>query len=272
MPCLRTSKRLLSLLPIAALAIASLSSVACTSASDDQAAGADDDLTSGIATGTYLVDERPFGSYYAARLTLGARKTFEAEIVSSSGETSLLAGTYDILPARPNNPQSPVKSDKPTLYLMADSGAAAPTFEFDKLPGGALRLYHSARHASFTMKKDASWRPPTTSSKVIACTGASVNAKLTLDQAQNRRGTLTITRKALATHHDPPSASVPMTRTEGGGVPGYVYFEGMKGEQDYYVNMNEADFERGSGTVALSLNWAQNGEEIGVSLRCAFAR
>lgn len=148
-----------------------LMATGCSEGEDGAAAGAEDDLTSGVAAGTYVVDARPFGSLYASRLTFSAGRHFEAEIMSSSGVTSLLAGTYDVLPARPNNPQSPVKSDKPTLMLRSDSGAPAPSFEFDALPGGGLRLHYSARQVSFTMKKDPSWRPQPTSTKVLTCTG-----------------------------------------------------------------------------------------------------
>src|SRR6478752_8839062 len=99
-----------SLLILAALAIASLAT-GC-SGTDSGTAVADDDLTSALGTGTYVVDSRPFGSYYAARVTLSAGKKYEAEMVSSSGDKSIVGGSYDILPARPNNPQSPVLSDK----------------------------------------------------------------------------------------------------------------------------------------------------------------
>jgi hypothetical protein len=260
----------LSLLCCAAV-LASLSAVACSgSTADVPAAEGDQDLTSALGTGTYLVDSKPFFDYYASRITLLAGKKFEAEIVSSRGDTTLLAGSYDILPARANNPQSPVKSDKPTLYLTSDSGAAPQAFEFDRLPDGSLKLYHSARSASFTMKKDPSWKPAPTDGKSITCTGPTVNAAITIDQAQGRRGTLKLTRKAGADRHDPPSVSVPITQTEGGGVPEYIYFEGSKGEQDFYVNMIKKDFERGSGDVKLFLRWAEGGQEFSIGANCAF--
>ena len=264
----------LSLLSIVALALASIGPVAACghASSDGNTAVGDDNLTSGIEPGTYVVESRPFGSTYASRITIAAGKKFEAEIVSSSGDTSVLAGSYQILAAQPNNPQSPVLSDKPTLVLESDSGDASIDFELDKLPGGELRLYESARQVSFTVKMDPRWRPQPTNSKVIACTGNTVNATLTLDQAQNRRGTLAITRKSAAGRDDPPSATLPVTQTEGGGVPGYVYFEGSKGEQDYYFNMHEDDLQRGSGSVAANLTWAQGGEEWSVGVSCAFAR
>jgi hypothetical protein len=259
-----------ALVLMVALGISPLA-VAC-SGTEGGGVVSEDDLTSGVATGTYLVESTPWSGYYASRLTLSAGKKYEAEMVSSSGEKSLIAGSYDILSARPNNPQSHVASDKPTLYLSQDSGGANVSFEYDKLPDGRLKLYHSARGVSFTVKKDPSWQPQPTNTKVIACTGPAVDAKLTLDQAQNQRGTLTITRKPSADRHDPPSATVSMIKVAGSQVPGYVYFEGSKGEQDYYVNMNEADFKRGTGSVTLHLNWAEGGQEFGVGTTCAFAR
>jgi hypothetical protein len=259
-----------ALLLMVALGVSSLG-VACSGTDSAGIVGSEDDLTSGVGTGTYLVESAPWGGYYASRLTFSAGKKYEAEMVSSSGDKSLIAGSYDILPARPNNPQSPVQSDKPTLYLSSDSGGANVTFEFDKLPEGRLKLYHSARSVSFTVKKDPSWHAEATNAKVIACTGPAVNVKQTLDQAQNQRGTLTITRKASADRHDPPAATVPMIKVAGSEVPGYVYFEGSKGEQDYYVNMSKTDFERGTGSVTMHMNWAEGGQERGVGTTCAFA-
>jgi hypothetical protein len=256
-------------LVITALAISSLA--AGCSAPDDDTTVAVDALTSGIGPGTYLVESRPFGSSYTSRITFGAGTTYEAEMVSSAGQKSILAGRYDVLPARPNDPQSPVLSDKPTLIMSSDSGAAPVAFEFDAQSDGRLKLYHSGRRVSFTVKRDPSWRAEPTNTKVIACTGQTVDAKLTLDQAQNRRGTLVITRKAAAGRHDPPSATVPMTKNENPQVRDRVYFEGSKGEQDYYVNLKKVDFERRAGNVPLNLRWAEGGQEWSLGVTCAFA-
>ncbi len=222
-----------------------------------------------VVTVLYLIPRSAvFGAILIAALLAG--KKYEAEIVSSRGETTLLAGSYDVQPARANNPQSPVKSDKPTLYLTSDTGAAPQAFEFDKLADSGLKLYHSARSASFAMRKDPTWKPAPTDAKSISCTGPTVNAVITIDQAQGRRGSLKLTRKASADRHDPPSVTVPVTQTEGGGVPEYIYFEGSKGEQDYYVNMIKKDFERGSGEVKLFLRWAEGGQEFSIGATCAF--
>jgi hypothetical protein len=262
--------RLSKLVVMVALGLSTFA-VACSGSDSGGSAVGEDDLTSGVTVGTYVVDSPPlFGGYYTSRLTLSAGKKFEAEMVSD-GATTLIAGSYDILPARPNNPQSPVLSDKPTLYLSGNSGNV--TFELDKLPDGGLKLYHSVRSVSFTVKKDPSWQPQPTNAKVINCTGPAVNAKITLDQAQGKRGTLTITRKAAAGgRSDPPNATVSIIKVAGSEVPGYVYFEGSKGEQDYYVNMNQDDFERGTGPIKLHLQWAEGGEQFDVGATCAFTR
>ena len=261
----------LILLAGAATVFALTAGCAADSSQDESsAAGSEDALTASLGTGTFVVDDKPWFDYYASRITLKAGKKYEAEIVSSSGETTLLAGSYSILAARPNNPDSPVQSDKPTLYLSSDTGAAPQTFEFDKLPDGSLKLYHSARRTSFTMKKDPNYQPAPTNVKTIACTGNAVNATITIDQAQGRRGTLKITRKAGADDHDPPSATLPITKTEGGGVENYIYFEGSKGEQDYYVNAIKSEFERGRGAVTVHLMWAQGGQEWSIGATCAF--
>lgn len=259
-------KRLLLLI---ALACSASSLAACASNTDDTAIG-EDDLTS-VTSGTYVVDSSPWGGgLYAKRITFGNDKSYEAEIVKSFGDTQIVAGTWMILPARPNNPQSPIKTDKPTLVLQDDTGNGSIDFEFDRLPSGGLKLYGSARHYDFTMKRDPSYRPEPTNGKTIACTGPGVDAKITLDKAQNRRGTLTIERKPSADRHDPPDVTVNITQTEGGGVPDYVYFEGSSGEQDYYVNMKKKDFERGSGSVELHLKWAEGGQEFDTGATCKY--
>jgi hypothetical protein len=244
-----------------------LSLTACASPTDDPAV-AEADLTS-IGTGTYVVDARPSpGNHYVQRITFGANKSYEADIVKSSGTTQLVAGTFQILPAQPNDPQSPVQTDKPTLVLKDDSGNGPVSFEFDRSANGALRLYGPARHFSFTMRQDPSYRPAPTSTKVITCTGGTVDAKLTLDRAQNRRGTLSITRKEPADRHDPPTSTVNMTKNEDGPTREYVYFEGSNGEQDFYVNVKKPDFERGTGAVTLNLRWAEGGQEWSVGVSC----
>jgi hypothetical protein len=121
------------------------------------------------------------------------------------------------------------------------------------------------------MTKDPTWRPAPTTSTVIACTGNAVDLKLTLDQAQNRRGTLVIVRKPSADSHDPPNITVAMTKNEAAEVPEYVYFEGSHGGQDFYVNMIKTDDQRGHGSVELNMRWAEGGQEWSVGATCAFA-
>ena len=255
---------------LGALIVAPLST-ACSHGADSDAGSSDDALTSTMGGGTYVVADAPFDATYVARITFASGQTYEAEIVAGSGDRSILAGSYVILPAHSNNPQSPILTDKPTLVLSSDAGEAGLSFELDKLPGGSLLFYASARSVSFTMTKDASWRPAATSTKVIACTGNAIDAKLTLDQAQNRRGTLAIVRKASADRHDPPSVTVAMTKNENAEVPEYVYFEGSHGGQDFYVNMIKTDFERAHGSVELNMHWAEGGQEWSVGATCAFA-
>lgn len=230
--------------------------VGCAS-SNDEPSVSEDDLTS-VTTGTYVIDTRPvFGGAFANRITFGEGKTHETEIVTSSGTTQLVAGHYELLPSH-------------TLALLDDTGNGPLYFEYERAPNDGLRLYGSARQWSFTMKRDPTYRPPPTSTKVIACTGPTVDAKITLDRAQNRRGTLVVMRKADADRHDPPSATVNVTKNERGAVPEYVYFEGSSGAQDYYVNMKKKDFERGSGPVELNFRWAEGGQEWDVGVSCRY--
>jgi hypothetical protein len=251
--------------------IAAPLSTACSHGDDPNAAASDDALTSTMGVGTYVVGAAPFDATYVSRITFASGQKYEAEIVSGSGERAILAGSYVILPAHSNNPQSPILTDKPTLVLASDSGGAGLSFELDKHPDGSLLFYASARSVTFTMTKDPTWRPAPTNNKVIACTGNAVDLRLTLDQAQNRRGTLVIVRKPSADRHDPPSITVAMTKNEEVEVPEYVYFEGSHGDQDFYVNMIKSDFERGNGSVELNMHWAEGGQEWSVGATCAFA-
>ena len=262
----------LRLLCLGALVVAGLTHAACSHPADgDAAAASDSDLTGTMGVGTYVVDAPPSDTTYLARITFAEGRRYEADVVSSSGETSLLAGSYVILPAHANNPQSPILTDKPTLVLSSDAGEGDLSFELDKMPGGAIRLYGSARTVSFTMTKDASWQPAPTNGKVIVCTGNAVDTRLTLDKAQNRRGTLQLTRKASAGRDDPPTVTVAMTKSADPEVEGYVYFEGSSGEQDYYANMKQDDFDRGTGSLQVNLRWAHGGEEFAIGGTCAFA-
>jgi hypothetical protein len=258
------------LLCLSALIVAPLST-ACSHSDGSTSSSSDDALTATMGVGTYVIGDTPFDTTYIARITFASGQKYEADIVSSSGDRQLIAGSYVVLQAHANNPDSPVPSDKPTLVLESDSGGADLSFELDKLQGGSLRFYASARSVTFTMTKDPTWQPAPTNRKVIACTGNAVDAKLTLDQAQGRRGTLVLVRKASAGHGDPPSVTVTMTMNESPEVPEYVYFEGTHGGQDYYVNMKKDDFERGHGSVEANLRWAEGGQEFDIGGRCAFA-
>ena len=53
-------------------------------------------------------------------------------------------------------------------------------------------------------------------------------------------------------------------------MPSYIYFEGSSGEQDYYVNIIKADFERGRGSVTAHLQWAEGGQQWSIGGTCAF--
>lgn len=260
----------LALVATSLVALALAAGCAASSSDDQAPASSDQDLTGTLGLGTYTIASRPwFADGYATRITLSSGKKFEAEVYAN-GETTLVAGSYTILPARPNNPDSPVQSDKPTLYMTPDNNDGPLTFEFDKLSNGEVKFYYHVRTESFTMKLDPSYQPPHTDSKTIECTGNQVDATITLDQAQGRRGTLKLKRKAGADDNDPPSASVSITKVAGSEVPGYVYFEGSSGEQDYYVNMIERDLNRGSGNVEAHLMWAQGGEEWSIGGTCKF--
>src|SRR4051812_18483219 len=168
----RGMKRLHRVVCLAALVVAPL--VAACGGHEEEVGASTDDFTSSIAVGTYLTQSPPFDGTFASRITFAAGQKYEADIVTARGDKVLLAGGYEILRM----------SDKPTLVLTSDSGAADVSFDFDRLANGSLRLFTSARQGSFTMTRDPSFQPAPTDRKVIVCTGNTVDAKLTIDQAQ----------------------------------------------------------------------------------------
>lgn len=232
---------------------------------------ASEEALTGLGTGTYVVDRAPYGTFYVERLTLSRGKRFEADYVTSRGGRTTIGGTYDVFPARPNNPNSPVRSDKPWIALRSDTGPA-PSFEIDFLPGGGLKLYHSARYESFTMKNAPGYEPPATTTKTLDCTGPNVNAKLTLDRAQNRRGTLEIRRRAAADDSDPQGGKMNVSIVPDEVSRDWIRFEGTRDDQDFYLGIKKVDFDRATGTAQTNFMWAQYGQQWGLNVTCTFAR
>ncbi len=262
--------RAFAFLSVSMLAAGSLAGCAAES-TDPTLEDSSEEALTGVTAGTYVVDRKPFGTFYVERLTLLAGKKFEADYVSSRGARTTIAGKYILFPARPNNPDSPVKSDKPWIALESDTGPA-PNFEIDRLEGGGLRLYHSARQESFTMKKDPSFKPVPTVTKTLQCTGPRVDARLTLDKSENRRGTLKITRKAGATDDDPKSATIGVSITLDEATRDWVHYEGTNGEQDFFFGIVKADLDRATGAAKVNLSWAEFGQEFRVNVDCSFVR
>lgn len=246
-----------------AIVLATLLSAACGGQSSEQAPPAADELNTSedrIAPGTYVLDGKPTSGLTIERLTILAGDKYQADLAVSGRDSRYSAGRIEWFAARANNPQSPVASDKPWFVLAADFGDD-PSFEFDKLPSGGLKLYSRARQVSFEMKKDASWREPQTVTKTIVCTGPDANAELVLDEAQNRAGTLKLVGKRGV-----PSATVHMFLTPASdtGSPDWVRYEGAKGERDFSFGIEKVDFDRSRGGVRVSAKYAEDGQEKGI--------
>ncbi|MBK6693256.1 MAG: hypothetical protein IPG50_13775 [Myxococcales bacterium] len=255
------------------LGVAAASLFACGGQATDAGSNtASEDALRGasIALGTYVVDGKPSSDFYLARLTILSDTRYEADLVQR-GEPRISRGSYQIFPARPNNPDSPVASDKPWIALSAEGGGPSPNFEFDKLESGGLKMYSAARHESFNMKKDPSWRAEATNAKTMKCTGNLADAELVLDEAQNRAGTLKLRGKSGRIPTVTVSVFlVPESET---GVRDWVRYEGRKGEQDFSIGIKKVDFERASGAATVSANYAENGQQFGVGFgsdQCSF--
>ena len=266
-----TRLRTLMVSPLLLVALAT-SVVACGGASSSTEETSDDALReTTLPLGTYVVDGKPSASLYLARLTLISATDYEADLMQD-GATRFSRGKYTLFAAQPNDPRSPVSTDKPWIALQADSGPS-PNFEFDRLAGGGLTMYASARHQTFAMKKDPSWRAPATSAKTITCTGSSASAKLVLDVAENRGGTLDLKGTDDGSRHPVPTATVSMTLVpvRQTGAPDWVRYEGTRGQQDFSFGIKKGDFDRGAGEVYVSANFAEGGQAFDIGLqRCSF--
>jgi hypothetical protein len=256
---------------VALLTLLAVALGGCTGSAEEEKSGTSDDALTGLGTGTFVVEKKPTGSAYLERLTLSAGKKFEADYVSGRGGKTTIGGSYTIFPARANNPDSPVASDKPWIALESDTGPA-PNFELDIAPDGGLRLYSSARQQSFTMKKDAAYVPPPTTTKTLNCTGPTIEAKLTLDRAQNRRGTLQIKRKSGATDRDPRAATMGSSIRLDDYPRDWLSYESSNDGQDFYFGIPKAELERGTGPAQVNLQWAEFGQQFGIAVDCTFER
>src|ERR1700681_3400018 len=94
------------LLCLSALIVAPLST-ACSHSVESTSASSDDALTGTMGVGTYVTGDTPFDTTYVTRITFASGQKYEADIVTSSGDRQLLAGSYVILQAHANNPDSP---------------------------------------------------------------------------------------------------------------------------------------------------------------------
>lgn len=243
---------------------------ACGGGTDSPEATSDDELrVEALPLGTYVLEGKPSASRYLARLTLLSNDKYEADIVVEGDSPRFSRGSYKLFAARANNPDSPVRTDKPWIALYAESGPG-PNFEYDRLPDGGLAMFAAARQQTFSMKKDPNWRPAATVTKTISCTGTRASAKLVLDAAQNRGGTLELKGKR---GERTPTATVPVLLTPASetGSRDWVRYEGSKGDQDFSFGMKKDDFDRGTGEVEVSANWAEGGQQFGVAFdRCSF--
>lgn len=247
----------------------------CSAESSYETETSNDELNdSALPTGTYVVDGKANLEVYVARLTLLSSRRYEADLVQG-GETRLSRGTYSLFDARPNDPQSPVRTDKPWIALEAENGPS-PNFEFDRLPNGGLKMYGPARHGSFMMMKDDNWRaPPAAGAKTISCTGNIASAKFVVDGADSRAATFDLIGEpeSSSSRHPVPTATVSMTLVpvRETGVPDWVRYEGSRGGKDFSFGIKKDGFDRGTGTVQVSANWAEDGQQFDIGLiRCSF--
>lgn len=235
-------------------------------------ASAAGELREDLPVGRYVAVGRPTLPMYLARLTLKDGGKYEADLVQS-GTSRLSRGSYVLFPAEPNDPHSPVKTDKPWIALQAESGPS-PSFEFDRAADGGLTMYVGARRDSFTMKVDSSPQTtPTGTGKTITCTGPIASATLAIERGDTRAATLALVGKDEDARHPVPTATVSMLLVPARetGVPDWVRYEGRAAGRDYSFRIKKDGFDRGAGAVRVAASFAEDGQEHDIGLNdCSF--
>jgi hypothetical protein len=236
------------------LCLALAAGCAAPTVSEDPTTASEQDLT-GLRAGRYAVASAPLSGSYVESLVIGPGKKVELEYVrvrtspvsvwtpwfTTRDEQRLsLQGTYTTFAGKPGE----------TLisFDVTDTGIDHLIYSL-KVDGTSIEL--KAVGGSAFVLRPSNDAPATTDARVLTCTGRSFDAVITLDQAQRRRGTMTVKRNAGADANDPPSISFTVAYTGDTGVDDYMAFVGTDAKSnDYEFALRKSDLAKTSGPTA----------------------
>lgn len=220
-------------------------------------AASESDLTS-LPVGHYAIAREPSSGSYVSELTISAGKKVELEWVHvtttsepwffnpwirvpvSKKEKLVLTGSFSIFAGDPGE----------TLisFDVTDRGVDHLIYSLEKTTDGiALQAIGGPR---FEMKKAAA-STRATDTRILDCKGRRWDAVITLDEAQRRRGTMKVTRRADAERNDPPNGSFEVSYSGDTGVDDYMRYEGADRQGNGYdFALRKSDLEKTSGPIS----------------------
>ena len=268
----------------AALALLSLSLLApigCAAPTDEgdgNSAQNEDDLTA-LPTGHFAIVRAPLSGSYISSLTLSAGKKVEIEYVRvTSSSTSLFGNPFFPIPTSKKEAFSlrgtyfTYKGDGNKTNIAFDVGEPFGSLSYALTVNGGTLGLQGIGQPGFELKSGAAPTTPT-DKRVLHCVDGSFEATIKLDEAQRRRGTITIKRLAGADRMDPPNGSASFAYTGDTGVRDYQAFEGTdKQGNGYEFALSRSEIERTSGkisNVGLSYSPEFAGYGIHHSMQCS---
>lgn len=262
---------------------------AATTDEEDGGGATEEAALTSMSTGTFAIDRKPLSGSYVARLSLESGRKFEIEYVTrrtvyetsiwspfiplpaTKEEAVVYRGKYDVFAGDPGETlisfdvTDGSESDNHFIFSIEASSASAITLK-------------AIGSDAFTLKKTSAGPAPT-DARVLTCDAVKFKATITLDQAQRRRGTLSIAPKAGADRTDPPKGDTTVVYTGGTGVEDYMAYEGRDSKGNTYsFALKKSDLERTSGPISsVGLGFGPNdflagGGEYHNSLTCTIAR
>ncbi|MBX3232703.1 MAG: hypothetical protein KIT84_43995 [Labilithrix sp.] len=241
----------------------------------------------GVPAGTFAIERKPLSGSYVARLNLEAGNAFEIEYVSRRTvyETTIWSPWIPV----PTTKEEAVVYRGKWRTFAGDPGETLITF--DVTDGFSERFIFSIEASSesaITLKaigrdaitlKKTSAAPAATDARILTCEARMFHATIALDQAQRRRGTLSVSPKPGAGRGDPPKGDTTVVYTGNTGVEDYMRYEGRDSAGNTYsFALKKSDLERTSGPISrVGLGFGPNdflagGAEIHNTLTCTIAR
>jgi len=242
----------------ALLFLSIVAAAGCAAPADDDAVEQGEDALTSLPTGTFAIAQKPYSGSYVARLSLEPGKKFEMEYVRRT--TSTEPWVF--------NPWIPVPVTheerlvlRGTWFTFAgDHGATLVSFDASDGTGESYIFEVQTRPGIVELSttddrtfelRASSAAPEPTDARVIRCEGHAIKAVITLDEAQRRRGTLTIERKASATASSPPDGTTTVVYTGRTGVADAMAYEGRDGAGNgYSFALRESEVARTSGRIS----------------------